>query len=130
MFGTSRGLSRWCSTLALDMKPHRCLIIKTQTVPLYFDVLSPSLKWFFSIAWIRDFDISVSLDLGVKGIGSGQRTIVFKVRKKSHLIIWDKKTFLMGKCFFAHIIWPISKGFGGWGGCSQIYVWAVWVFAA
>ena len=75
MFGTSRGLSRWCSTLALDMKPHRYLIIKTQTVPLYFDVLSPSLKWFFSIALIRDFDISVSLDLRVKVIGSGQRTI-------------------------------------------------------
>ena len=112
MFGTSRGLSRWCSTLALDMKPHRCLIIKTQTVPLYFDVLSPSLKWFLSIAWIRDFDISVSLDLGMKGIGSGQRTIA-RFEKSPTWSSGTSRLFWWANAFFAHIIWPMCKGFGG-----------------
>lgn len=46
-------------------------------------------KDFFQI-WIIGFDISVSLDLGVKGTGSGQRTIARFEKSPDYLIIWDK----------------------------------------
>lgn len=57
---------------------------------------------FFNSIWIRDFDISVSLDLGVKGIGGGQRTIErFNKIPPDHL---GQVDFSDAQMFFAHII--------------------------
>ena len=94
---------------------------KTTQISHYKDTNSTIVFWcfksvpkmiFFNSIWIRDFDISVSLDLGVKGIGSGQRTTA-RFEKSPTWSSGTSRLFWWANAFFAHIIWPMCKGFGG-----------------